>query len=43
MNKLHFVQAICDARKPLVANVIFTDNYEEEYRIQSVRFPYTGP
>ncbi len=38
-----FYPPICHDREPLIADVIFTDNYEEEYRIKSVRFPYIGP
>jgi hypothetical protein len=37
-----FYPPICDSREPLVVDVIFTDNYEEEYRLRSVRFPYRG-
>jgi|SRR5664279_2862622 len=38
-----YFPAICSGREPLIADVIFTDNYEEEHRVRSVRFPYRGP
>src|SRR5665213_2273944 len=38
-----YFSQICDGRDALVADVIFTDNYEEAHRIRSVRFPYRGP
>jgi hypothetical protein len=28
---------------PIVADVIFTDNFGDEHRVQSVRFEYRGP
>ena len=31
------------ARKPFVADVIFTDNLDDEHRVRSVRFNYRGP
>lgn len=37
---LTYIPAICHGREPLVADVIFTDNYEGEHRVRSVRFPY---
>jgi len=30
-------------RDPLITDVIFTDNYAEEHRVQSVRFQRIGP
>jgi hypothetical protein len=39
---LSFLTVICTPREDLVADVIFTDNYGEEHRIRSVRFPYRG-
>jgi hypothetical protein len=39
----HFFPAILHGRDPFVADVIFTDNYGDEHRIRSVRFPYRGP
>jgi hypothetical protein len=41
--QISFLPEICSDRKPLVADVIFTDNYGDEHRIPSVRFPYRGP
>jgi len=38
-----FFPAIRDGREPLIADVVFTDNYEEEHRVPSVRFHYMGP
>jgi hypothetical protein len=32
-----------EARQPLVAEVIFTDNLGDEHRVRSVRFSYRGP
>jgi hypothetical protein len=32
-----------EARKPFVADVIFTDNLGDEHRVRSVRFRYHGP
>ena len=38
-----FFPAICHGREPFVCDVTFTDNYEEEHRVRSVRIPYRGP
>ena len=38
-----FFPAICAEREPLVADVIFTDNYGEEHAVPGVRFQYLGP
>jgi hypothetical protein len=38
-----FFPAICSGREPLVADVLFTDNYGEEHVVPSVRFQYIGP
>jgi hypothetical protein len=35
-----FFPAICGGSEPVVCDVIFTDNYEDEHRIRSVRFRY---
>jgi hypothetical protein len=34
---------ICPRGTPLVADVIFTDNYNREHWVRSVRFQYRGP
>jgi hypothetical protein len=38
-----FFPPIMSGRGAFVAHVIFTDNYGDEHRIPSVRFPYRGP
>jgi hypothetical protein len=38
-----FFPAICRGREPFVCDVIFTDKYEEEHEVRSVRFSYRGP
>jgi hypothetical protein len=40
---LPFFASICSGRKPFVADVIFTDNFEAEHRVPAVRFAYRGP
>jgi len=30
-------------REPIVADVIFTDNYEDEHRVKSAKFKFVGP
>jgi hypothetical protein len=37
---LIFFPEICHGSKPLIADVIFTDNYAEEHRVSSVRFKH---
>jgi len=38
-----FFPGIGSGRDPIVADVIFTDNYGDEYRVRSVRFRHIGP
>jgi hypothetical protein len=38
MANFWFFPEICNGREPLVADVIFTDNYGDEHRVPSVRF-----
>jgi hypothetical protein len=40
---LMFFPAICDGHEPLIADVIFVDNYGDEHIVPSVRFKHVGP
>jgi hypothetical protein len=40
MANFMFFPEICKGREPLVADVIFTDNYGDEHRVPSVRFKH---
>jgi len=39
---LMYFPSIGIGREPILADVIFTDNYEDEYRVRSAKFKFVG-